>query len=198
MARAKKGIPEINPGSMADISFLLLSFFLMTSSMDQSAGLQRHLPPMPQESTSKINEGSKVKIRNVFQIKINQWDALFAGGRPMDVSMLRQEVKDFIKNVTDDPDKPEREIQYIKGLGEIPVSKAIISLQNDRGTSYQAYIRVQNEVVAAYNELRDEFARENFNGRTFNQLSEDKKAIVKDYYPQRISEAEPKDVSKKK
>lgn len=193
MARSKREMPELNGAGMSDISFLLLSFFLMTSNMDQTSGLQRRLPPMPPEEQQKKPE-NEVKKRNVLQVKINQWDALLAGGSPMDLSMLRQEVKDFILNPTNNPDKPEKIEQDIPGLGMYPVSEAVISLQNDRGTSYEMYIKVQNELVAAYNELREEFSRAQF-GKSFEQLIEDQQNIVRDVYPQRISEAEPRDIS---
>ena len=188
-------MPELNGAGMSDISFLLLSFFLMTSSMDQTSGLQRRLPPMPPDEPIKQSDENKVKVRNVFQVKINQWDALFAGGKPMDLNMLRAEVKDFILNPTDDPNKPEKKEQNIPGLGPLKVSEAVISLQNDRGTSYEAYIKVQNELVAAYNELREEFSRAQY-GKSFDDLIEEDKDAVREVYPQRISEAEPKDVSK--
>jgi hypothetical protein len=96
-----------------------------------------------------------------------------------------------------DPNLPEKEEIEIEGYGKCPVSKGVISLQNDRGTSYHAYIAVQNELVKAINELRDEFARKNY-GKSFIQLPEDKQDIVKKAVPQNISEAEPKDVAKRR
>jgi hypothetical protein len=87
-------------------------------------------------------------------------------------------------------------VKDIEGYGKYPVSKGVISLQNDRGTSYRAYIAVQNELVKAINELRDDFSRANY-GRPFNNLTEDQQEIVKKCIPQNISEAEPKDVAKK-
>lgn len=194
MARSKKETPELNGAGMSDISFLLLSFFLMTSNMDQTSGLQRRLPPMPPEDRPQTDPENKVKKRNVFQVKINQWDGIFAGGAPMDLSMLRQEVKDFILNPTNHPDKSEK-IEQVIGGRKYMISEAVISLQNDRGTSYETYIKVQNELVAAYNELRDEFTRQEFGGRAFDQLTEDEQNVVRDVIPQRISEAEPKDIS---
>ncbi|MDR0660004.1 MAG: biopolymer transporter ExbD [Prevotellaceae bacterium] len=194
MAKSKKEMPELNGAGMSDISFLLLSFFLMTSNMDQTSGLQRRLPAMPPENQEKTPE-NEVKRRNVFQVRINQWDAVFAGGSPMDLSMLREEVKSFILNPTNDPNKSEKIEQDIKGLGKFPVSEAVISLQNDRGTGYEVYIKVQNEIVAAYNEIREDFSRAQFNGRSFESLTEEEQDIVRDVFPQRISEAEPKDIS---
>ena len=194
MARSKKEMPELNGAGMSDISFLLLSFFLMTSNMDQTSGLQRRLPPMP-DVTTPDRDKPQIKTRNVYQVKINQWDALFAGGSPMDLNMLREEVKNFILNPTNSPDKPEKTEQNIPGVGNYPVSEAVISLQNDRGTSYEMYIKVQNELVAVYNELREEFSLAQFGGKAFNQLTEEEQDIVRKVYPQRISEAEPKDIS---
>lgn len=193
MAKSKKEMTELNGAGMSDISFLLLSFFLMTSNMDQTSGLQRRLPPMPDTETPEVDK-PKVKTRNVYQVKINQWDALLAGGKPMDLSMLKEEVKNFILNPTNNPDMPEKVEQDVPGLGMFPVSEAVISLQNDRGTSYEMYIKVQNELVAAYNELREEFSSAQF-GKAFDQLTEDQQDVIRDVYPQRISEAEPKDIS---
>ena len=96
-----------------------------------------------------------------------------------------------------DPNLPEKEVQDIEGFGEYPVSKGIISLQNDRGTSYQAYIAVQNELVKAVNELRDDFSRKNYS-KVFSQLTEEQQGIVKKAVPQFISEAEPKDVGRRR
>ena len=124
MAKSKKERPELNGAGMSDISFLLLSLFLMTSNMDQTSGLQRRLPPMPPEDQTQ--KPPEVKERNVYQVKINQWDAILAGGSPMDLSLLREEVKNFILNPTNDPNKPEKLDTDIAGLGMYPVSEAVI------------------------------------------------------------------------
>ena len=191
MAKSKKEMPELNGAGMSDISFLLLSFFLMTSNMDQTSGLQRRLPPMPPPDQQKPPE---VKERNVFQVKINQWDALLAGGKPMDLSLLREEIKTFILNPTNNPNMSEREEKDFGGR-KYMVSLGVVSLQNDRGTSYEMYIKVQNELVAAFNDLRNDFSRQEFGGRTYDQLTEDEQNMVRDIVPQNISEANPKDVS---
>ena len=104
-------------------------------------------------------------------------------------------MKEFLSNPYDKEDLPEKEEKDIEGK-KYMVSKGVISLQNDRGTSYQAYIAVQNELVKAVNELRDEFSMREF-GRRFNLLPEDQQEIVKKVVPQNISEAEPKDTGKK-
>ena len=188
-----KKVPELNSSSSADIAFLLLSYFLMTTTMNQDSGLQRRLPPIPDENQEV--EDQKVNRRNIIIVRINSADRLFAGNEPMDVSLLKDKVKEFLVNPNNDPNLPERAPKEIEGFGTYNVSRGVISLQNDRGTSYKAYIEVQNELVKAVNELRDEFAKANF-GKAYLNLNEDQQRIVREAIPQNISEAEPKDVSK--
>ena len=176
------------------MAFLLLCFFMMTTTMDQDKGLQRRLPPMP-DPNQKVQD-QKVNRRNIIVVKINSADRLLAGTEPMHVSQLKDKIKEFLSNPYNDPNLPEKEEKEIEGFGTCMVSKGVISLQNDRGTSYQAYISVQNELVKAVNELRDEFAIANF-GKLYIKCNEDEQKIVREAIPQNISEAEPKDVSKK-
>ena len=189
-----KKTPEINSSSTADMAFILLCFFLMTTTMDQDKGLQRRLPPMPDPNQQAQDQ--KVNRRNIIVVKINSADRLLAGTEPMDVSQLKDKIKEFLSNPLNDPTLPEKEEIEIEGFGPCMVSKGVISLQNDRGTSYQAYIAVQNELVKAVNELRDEFAMANF-GKLYSKLNDDEAEVVRKAVPQNISEAEPKDVSKK-
>ena len=191
---SKKKTPGINSSSTADIAFLLLCYFLMTTTMGSQTGLSRRLPPMPDPNQKA--EDIKVNRRNIIVVKINSADRILAGSDPIDVSQLKEKVREFLTNPADDPNLPEKEVIDIEGYGACPVSKGVISLQNDRGTSYQAYIAVQNELVKAVNELRDEFARKTW-GKGFDALDEDQQGIVKKAVPQNISEAEPKDVKKK-
>ena len=186
--------PGLNTQSTADIAFLLLCYFLMTSTMDQQSGLQRRLPPKPDQNQK--TEDTKVNKRNIIIVKINSSDRLFAGDQLLDVSQLKDKIKEFITNPNNDPNLPEREMKNIEGYGEYPVSKGVISLQNDRGTSYRAYIAVQNELVKAINEVRDDFCKQNY-GKAYTFLTEDQQKIVREAIPQNISEAEPKDVTKK-
>ena len=189
-----KKTPELNTSSTADMAFLLLCFFLMTTTMDQDMGLQRRLPPMP-DKNQKV-EDQKVNRRNIIVVKINSADRLLAGTEPIHVSQLKDKIKEFLTNPANDPNLPEKEEIEIEGYGPCMVSKGVISLQNDRGTSYQAYMAVQNELVKAVNELRDEWSMANY-GMLYTKLDEDKQGIVRKAIPQNISEAEPKDVSKK-
>ncbi|MCR5759733.1 MAG: biopolymer transporter ExbD [Bacteroidales bacterium] len=181
--------------SSADIAFLLLCYFLMTTTMGSQTGLSRRLPPIPDENQKAQDQ--KVNRRNIIVVRINAQDRLLAGNEPMDVSQLKDKIKIFLTNPTNDPNLPEKVPTEIEGLGTRMVSKGVISLQNDRGTSYQAYIAVQNELVKAVNELRDEASMAEF-GKTFMALSEDQQRIIKDVVPQQISEAEPKDTGKKR
>ena len=167
----------------------------MTTTMGSQTGLSRRLPPMPDEKQK--TQDQKVNRRNIIIVKINSQDRLMAGTEPMDVSQLKDKIKIFLTNPTDDPTLPEKEVLDIEGLGNRQVSKGVISLQNDRGTSYQAYIAVQNELVKAVNELRDEASMAEF-GKKFMQLDEDHQGMIKKLIPSYISEAEPKDIGKKK
>jgi biopolymer transport protein ExbD len=190
---AKKKVPEINGSSMADIAFIALIFFLMVTTMDKEEGIARQLPPIPPED-QKV-EDQQVNRRNIIQVKINSNDRLLAGGVPMDVSQLKDKIKEFMTNPNDDPNLPEKEVKEVKGIGPVPVSKGVISLQNDRGTTYQAYITVQNELVKAINELRDDFSMRTF-GKKYAKLDEEQQDAVREAVPQRISVAEPNDVKK--
>lgn len=195
----KKKTPGINSSSTADIAFLLLCYFLMTTTMGSQTGLQRRLPPMPDPNQKQ--EDTKINRRNIIIVKINSADRLFAGSDPMDVSQLKDKIKEFLTNPTDDPSLPEKTLQDIENYplngGKALVSKGVISLQNDRGTSYHAYIAVQNELVKAVNELRNQKSFEVY-GKKYSKLSEDEQAVIKKVVPQNISEAEPKDISKKR
>lgn len=238
--RKKSGPGEINAGSMADIAFLLLIFFLVTTTMDTDAGILRLLPPIVDD----IEEADKVKERNVYVVLVNDADQLLVEGKPMDIGELRAGAKEFMTNPENRDDLPEKtrittalcreqianyrsyvtgatteqaKQDYQKGLErwedklsavdligeymELPGS-AVISLQTGSKTSYDMYVQVQNELEAGIRELRDELSKEKF-GRKFTELddkSDDDKDLIKAVrlvYPQRISEAEPVDVTKK-
>lgn len=183
-------VPEINAGSMADISFLLLIFFLVTTTMDVDSGIVRRLPPPP-EIDAPIPE---VKERNIFNILVNKNDRLFIDNRWGDIRTLKAETKEFLANPSNREDLSEKKLETIPFLGEYPVSKGIISLKNDRGTSYEMYIQVQNELTAAVNELRDELSKQKF-GKSFSELTDqDVISAIQKAIPMPISEAEPEDI----
>lgn len=186
-----KKIPQINASSMADISFLLLIFFLVTTSMDVNQGLARRLPaPIPPDQ--KV-EDTDINKRNLMIVKINSANQLMVQGQLMDVKQLRETAKEFIKNENDEPNLPKLvEEDFGEPIGVQKYTKDhVISVQNDVDTQYQAYLDVQNELVAAYNELRNECAQKYFH-TSYNELTEDQQKQVQKVYPQKISEAEPK------
>ena len=192
MARKKKSMPGINSSSTADIAFMLLIFFLTTTSMDTDKGLARRLPPPPDPNV-KQNDDLKVKERNVLQVRINKDNQLMVGSEYMEVTQLRAKAKEFIANPNDEDSKPEKHVVNIPLLGgDCMVTKNhVISVTNDVGTSYQAYIDVQNELVAAYNELRNEKAKSAF-GKDYVECNEDEQKAIREFFPQKISEAAPK------
>jgi len=181
---------EINASSMADISFLLLIFFLVTTSMNVSTGLSRRLPPpLPDDH---IPEDIDINKRNIFVVKINSENKLLVQNEVLDIRDLKEKAKEFIENKANDPTLPAKFKINVPLIGEIDVTKEhVISVQNDVDTEYQAYIDVQNELVAAYNELREALSKDKF-GKSFTELKEDEQKAVQAVYPQKISEAEPK------
>lgn len=192
----KREIQEINASSMADISFLLLIFFLVSTSMATDKGLSRKLPaPIPQD---QVQEEKEVEInkRNIMMVLVNSNDLLMVNGEVLPVSRLKEKAKEFIANPENSVNLPVKKAEEIPFFGTMMITKDhVISLQNDRGTSYQAYIDVQNELMRAYNELRDEISKNKF-GAAYADLDEDRQKAIQQIYPQRISEAEPKDYSR--
>ncbi len=194
---SKRKTPGINGSSSADIAFMLLIFFLITTSMDTDKGLARRLPP-PVPKDQKKDEQVDVNKRNLVTVLINSSNQVLFNGEPTDIKQLKDKVKEYIDNPYNDANKPEKVEEDVDFFGKVMVAKKhVISLQNDRGTEYQAYISVQNELAKAYNELRDDISRKKF-GKVFAELEEDQQKAVQQIYPQKISEAEPKNYGDKK
>ncbi|MCC8154822.1 MAG: biopolymer transporter ExbD [Tannerellaceae bacterium] len=184
----KRKTPGINGSSSADIAFMLLIFFLITTSMDTDKGLARRLPPPIQGETPPVD----IKKRNIMVVLINTNNQILCNGEYVELSQLKERVKEFIENPYNAEDKPERVEEDIPYFGKMMVTKNhVISLMNDRGTEYQAYINVQNELAKAYTELRNDVSQKKFN-KPFFELPEDQQQAVIKVYPQKISEAEPK------
>lgn len=229
---ARRGTTEINASTMADIAFLLLVFFLVTTTMDTDTAIEQILPQKNDEPSDII-----VKKRNVFEVKANMFDRLLVEGDPLELSLLKERTMEFLTNTQNKKDLPQMTtttlavcdqniatmeaalkanpnnytaqdelkkwekrlaaVQLIGDYQQLP-DAAVISLQNDNNTSYDMYIQVQNELHAAINELRDELCQEKF-GVNYSDLNpskeEDKPKIraIRQVYPQRISEAQPKD-----
>ena len=193
---ARRETPEINAGSMADIAFLLLIFFLVTTTMDTDTGISRKLP----EKQDPDVIPPILKEKNVFEVNVNRRNEILVEGEIyMQIGDLREATMKFIDNgggTAEALSKEELSVCTWCEGDKDPASsdhpkKAIISLQSDRGTSYATYIAVQNELVAAYSDLRNRYSNKKF-GRSFDDLTgEQQKVIKKDIYPQIISEAEP-------
>ncbi len=185
-------MPEIPSSSLADIAFLLLIFFLVTTTMDQDKGLERRLPQwVPEDQMDQ--DAPPIKERNIFVVLIDKENRLMVEGEICRVEDLKEKAKLFLTNPLDLPNMPETEVREFDIVGNYKVisKSAVISLRNDVGTTYGAYIQVQNELVAAINELRQELAMDKF-GKSYVNLSTDEQKIIQDIYPQKISEAEPK------
>ncbi len=183
--------PEINAGSMADIAFLLLVFFLVTTTMDVDTGLRRLLPPPIDPNAPPP---PPVRERNVFVVLVDMNDRLLVQGELGDIRTLREQTKNFITNPTNDPSLPDKFMEDIENIGEVERSRGVVSLQNDRGTSYEMYISVQNELAAAFNDIRNDLSMEKF-GVRFDQLTDpDLVDAIRRAVPLAISEAEPKDI----
>jgi hypothetical protein len=191
---ARRQVPEINAGSMADIAFLLLIFFLAATTMDSDTGLLRQLPEIPDPNVPQ--DVNQINDRNILEVKVNKDNLLLVEGELTEFSQLRDITSRFIINSDNLPNMPEKEIVNLPYFGDVPVSKAVISLQNDIGTKYGVYIAVQNELIAARAKLRDDLAKQEF-GIAYERLDEDRKGAVDDFYKVPISEAEPKRIGEK-
>ncbi|MDX1326535.1 MAG: biopolymer transporter ExbD [Arenibacter sp.] len=201
---SKRGAPpEVNAGSMADIAFLLLIFFLVTTTIETDAGLDRMLPPIEPPDTDVV-----IKQKNIFQVNINRDGQLLADEELIDIKDLRAKAIAFLDNGGAPAGSPDY-CNYCQGSRDASSSdnpsKAIISLKNDRETKYGTYITVQNELVAAYNDLRNREAqrlyKRNFTDMEAEYLNpetsdEDKERLkervksIQDLFPMKLSEAE--------
>src|SRR6056297_966020 len=168
--------PEVGGAGMADIAFLLLIFFLLVTTIDVDTGIGLQLPPAPEEN----QEPPPIKERNLLNILVNSQGMVLMDEEPTPVNQVKQNVKEFVTNRGEDP--------------ELSVSpdKAIVSIKTDRATPYNVYIDMLDEVMGAYNELRNQAAQAQY-GKTYEQLGEDtpEQQNISDIYPKKISIAEP-------
>ncbi|OED36546.1 biopolymer transporter ExbD [Flavobacteriaceae bacterium (ex Bugula neritina AB1)] len=199
---ARRLAPEVNAGSMADIAFLLLIFFLVSTTIETDYGISRKLPPPPDE----IEKDTFIKEKNLFQVEVNQLNELFVEKAPMELKDLKEAVIAFLDN---GGGLKEEKCSYCKGDGDPKSSdnpqKAVISLINSRETSYETYIAVQNELVRAYTELRNREAlrlygmpysimKDNLKDANYTsnkKLLKERITEIQQMYPEKFSEAEP-------
>ncbi|MBI9053565.1 MAG: biopolymer transporter ExbD [Bacteroidales bacterium] len=177
-------LAEVNASSVADIAFLLLIFFLVATTMDVDSGLYRKLSPTSDQPPPEIKE------RNVLVVLVNSNDQLMVEGEEVQLSSLRSKAKDFLQNKHNKENLPEKRIDNVDPFGNIEVTKGIISLKNDRATSYEMFISVMNELIAAGNEVKDEFSMDHF-GKKYKELPNHLQQAVKQAVPAVISESEP-------
>jgi len=173
---AKRELQEINAGSMADIAFLLLIFFLVTTTMESNYGIRRKLPPQPDKNQPPP---PVIKKKNVLEIVINGQDKMMIEEQPAEVKDVKKIAIDFITNNGKNPESSDNP------------QKAVINIKHSRETSYKEYLSVYNELMAAYNDIRNRYAKQKF-GKPFDKLTEDEQKVVKDAYPQKIAESTPK------
>lgn len=200
--------PEISTGSMADIAFLLLIFFLVTTTIETDSGINRKLPPMEDQIDPPI-----IREKNIFTVVVNKYSQILVEENLTDIKDIRRLAMDFLDN---GGGRGEEACDYCQGDRNPRSSdnpdKAVISLKNDRETPYKSYIAVQNELVAAYNELRDREFKNRYpnEGLTYFEADfiysdprttvgqkanlKEKLDVVKKLYPQKLSEAEPSKV----
>jgi biopolymer transport protein ExbD len=160
--RYRQQIPELNTTSTADISFMLLIFFLVTSSMDTEKGLLRQMAPPPQEQ----QQPTEVNKDHVLQVALDASNQLTCNGKPVDVKQLADEIKTMV---------------MVNREGHV------ITIHTDRQTSYEAYFKMQNAIVGAYSSLREAYAQKHF-GKHYKACNAEERTAINDYYPQRISE----------
>lgn len=198
----KRKVPGLNGSSMADISFIMLIFFLVTTSMDTDRGLHVRLPNPPEENIEQ--DPPKVKERNTMVVTVNMHNQIMAKvgnseSKEVELRELRQLAKDFIENRDNNAKLPElHAVELPAPFGVQNITKNhVISFVTDRATSYDVYFQIENELYGAYNELRDELARRTF-GYGYSECNEDQQLAVRQYYKCMISEAEPKNYGNQK
>lgn len=185
LRRRKRNTPGLNTAATADISFLLLIFFLISSSMDGRMGLARQLPPAADEETA---DELMVAERNVLQIEISADNRITVGGEQIVAGELSNRVADFVENADDNPSLPEKSVRDVFLLGTTRVSdRHVISLTTDPRAAFDVYFQVQNAVARGYALVRDRYARQHF-GCSLSQCNEEQRSALQIVFPQRISE----------
>lgn len=181
-------VPELNTTSTADISFMLLTFFLVTTSMETDKGIVQQLPPLPDNATQR--QVTDVKRRNVLVIGIDAADRIDCNGRAVEAQDLQSRVMEFIDNAGDSPELPEKVMRDIPLLGRCAVTaNHLIFIRADRAATYDAYFGVQDAIAAAYAALRDRLTVRRF-GRRYAECTPEQQAAARQCYPQRLSEGQ--------
>ncbi|MCC8145093.1 MAG: biopolymer transporter ExbD [Bacteroidales bacterium] len=186
MARKRRKIPQVNSSSSADIAFLLLIFFLITSSLDPKTGIYRKLNASTAEEVLK--ERMDIEDRNLLTFTIDSVGDILYKDEPITLFEVRDLSKTFIENADNLEFLPEKEVIQVPEIGEYPVtSRHVISLKINENSKYETYLSVLNELTAAYNQLRND-ASNNIFQTSFYNLSPEKQEAIRTIYPLRISE----------
>ena len=193
MGKGKRKVPGLNQSSTADISFILLIFFLVTTSMDVDSGLARRLPEW---DPNAIDQEMTIKERNIMTVQVNKNNEIHVKNgvinRVIDISELKDIAKEFIANPDNNPSLPVIEEYNIEDYGVVYTTiKHVISLQTDRTTNYEIYFQVQHELSKAYTELRDAWARQTFGKELAKCDEKTEQPVARAVYASKISEAEP-------
>jgi biopolymer transport protein ExbD len=183
--RKRRQVPGINTTSTADISFMLLVFFLVTSSMDTDKGLPSQMPPP--ENMEEVQE-QMVKERNVLALEIDASDRLTCNKEEITPQELTRRVEEFVANTANDPKLPEKSVREVHLMGRCEVSdRHVITIRADRNSTYNTYIEMRNAIVAGYNNIRNRLAIKKFR-HSLSECSQEEHDAILMVYPQRISE----------
>lgn len=166
MRRRYHEVPELNTTSTADISFMLLVFFLVTTSMGADKALRRQLPP---QETPKV-EQRDISRRHVLEVRLDAADRLYCDGQPVTADALRSRVESFVASQ--------------------PAGRPMIIVESDPQTTYGSYFAAQDAIVGAYRTLRRKMALQHY-GHSLSRCSETERAAIMARYPLRISERRP-------
>jgi biopolymer transport protein ExbD len=199
MAKAKRKAGEINSSSMADIAFLLLIFFLVTTTMDVDSGMKRTLPPIADNEQQQ--DDVELKERNVLMVNVSKEGRIMVGtqeympadlNRRGDHSRMSREVLDFLSGI----DRSEKKATDIESGISCEISQGVVSLKADNETKYNIYLQVQDELTHAFNVYRDLISVQAY-GKPFEELNEIQAGNIRKAVPVKVSEAEPNDQTRK-
>ncbi len=199
MAKSKRKAGEINSSSMADIAFLLLIFFLVTTTMDVDSGMKRTLPPIADNEQQQ--DDVELKERNVLMVNVSKEGRIMVGteeympadlNRRGDHSRMSREVLDFLSGF----DRSEKKATDIEPGISCEISQGVVSLKADNETKYNIYLQVQDELTHAFNVYRDLISVQAY-GKPFEELNEIQAGNIRKAVPVKVSEAEPNDQTRK-
>lgn len=182
--RRRRKVPGLNTASVADISFTLLILFLVVTSMDEDKGVARLLPQLADKQQT-----AEIADRNMMKLRIDEANRVFIDDEPVEMGEIKARVMTFVENPQNLPTLPEKRTIDIYGIGKRGVTEGhVIQVDASRQADYNTYFRVQNQIVAAYGQLRDNLALHQFHHH-YDECTEEQRAALRECYPQRVSES---------